>query len=284
MTRGRLGELRRKIAKALRLLRTPRFRRGLMVGAAAGVEHAPLLGGLDVGAVVDVGANKGQFALLALELFPTATVHAFEPLAAPFACLGRWSAGEPRLIRHRLALADQGGERPMHVAARDDSSSLRAITERQTSQFPGTHCVGEETVTVARLDRTLTAADLPGPALLKIDAQGGELDILRGATALLPAFTWIYAECSFIELYEGQALADEVEAFLAAAGFRPVVYWQPSRGPDGRPVQADILFVRSSEGDGVACAEGARSAIAPDCAVANGSRHLVTEDVLAGEV
>lgn len=216
-----------------------------MVGAAAGVEHAPLLRGLPVRTVVDVGANKGQFALLALELFPDATVHAFEPLAAPFARLGQWAAHEPRLIRHRLALAEQGGERVMHVSARVDSSSLRAITERQTAQFPGTHRVGEEAVMVARLDQILTAADLVGPTLLKIDAQGGELDILRGATGLLPEFTWIYAECSFIELYDGQALVEDVETFLAEAGFHPVVYWQPSRGPDGRPVQADILFVRT---------------------------------------
>jgi hypothetical protein len=133
----------------------------------------------------------------------------------------------------------------MHVSARIDSSSLRAITGRQTAQFPGTHEVGVAQVTAARLDETLTAADLAAPALLKIDVQGGELEVLRGATGLLPHFDWIYVECSFVEFYAGQALADEVADFLAAAGFWPTVYWRPCRDADGHPAQADILFVRN---------------------------------------
>lgn len=246
MNRGFWRDMGRKIAKAVMLARTPRFRRGLMAGIGAGIEHEALLRELDVRTVVDVGANKGQFALLALELFPQAQVHAFEPLAAPFARLAAWGRDEPRLTCWRLALADAAGPRVMHVSARMDSSSLRAITGRQTAQFPGTHEVGEESVMAARLDETLTMADLHAPALLKIDVQGGELEVLQGAAALLPGFDRIYVECSFSEFYQGQALADEVTDFLAAAGFTPTVYWRPCRDADGRPVQADILFVRDA--------------------------------------
>lgn len=245
MSGGFWRDLGRKLVKALTLARTPRFRRGLWAGAAAGIEHAALLRGLEARTVVDVGANTGQFALLALELFPQAQVHAFEPLAAPFARLKSWGRNEPRLTLWRLALAEAAGPRTMHVSARIDSSSLRAITGRQTAQFPGTHEVGVAQVTAARLDATLTAADLAAPALLKIDVQGGELEVLRGAAALLSCFAWIYVECSFVEFYEGQALADEVADFLAAAGFLPTVCWRPCRDADGRPAQADILFVRN---------------------------------------
>jgi FkbM family methyltransferase len=241
-----LRNLRRKLAKALTLARTPRFRRGLRAGVGAGIEHEALLRGMDVRTVVDVGANKGQFALLALELFPQARVHAFEPLTEPFARLSAWSGGETRLIRRRLALAEAAETRMMHVSAQADSSSLRAITGRQVAQFPGTHEVGLEEVAAERLDLVLSPADLVPPALLKIDVQGGELDVLRGATDLLACFTWIYVECSFIEFYEGQALADDVVAFLAAAGFEATVCWRPCRDANGRPVQADILFARNN--------------------------------------
>lgn len=245
MNGGSLRNLARKLRKALALARTPRFRRGLRNGVGACIEHEPLLRGMDVRTVVDVGANKGQFALLALELFPQALVHSFEPLAAPFARLEAWSGRETRLIRRRLALTDATGPRTMHVSAQADSSSLRAITNRQTAQFPGTHETGLEDVAAARLDEVMTAADLVAPAFLKIDVQGGELDVLRGATGLLARFTWIYVECSFIEFYEGQALTDDVVAFLAAAGFEATVYWRPHRNAAGRPVQTDILFARS---------------------------------------
>lgn len=240
-----LRDFGRKLVKAAALARTPRYRRGLLAGVGAGIEHEALLRGMNMRTVVDVGANKGQFALLALELFPQAAVHAFEPLAEPFARLVGWSGRERRLTCRRLALADAAGPRMMHVSAQMDSSSLRAITRRQTAQFPGTHEVGVEHVTAARLDEVLTAADLVAPALLKIDVQGGELEVLRGAAGLLPHFDWIYVECSFFEFYEGQALADDVAAFLAAVGFQPTVYWRPCRDAAGRPAQADVLFIRS---------------------------------------
>lgn len=238
------GDIRRKAAKAARLLRTPRYRLPLALGVAAACEHEPVLAGLPVRTVVDAGANKGQFALLALELFPEATVHAFEPLSAPFARMTAWGAAETRLIRHRLALTTDGGTALMQVSARADSSSLRAITGRQTAVFPGTHQVGTEAVETARLDAVLGPDRLTAPALLKIDVQGGELEVLAGAGPLLAAFDWIYAECSFEELYAGQALVPDVTAFLADAGFDPLLYWNPVRDRGGRPVQADILFGR----------------------------------------
>lgn len=249
MTAGRVfQELRRKAIKAAALLRTRRFRRGLWRGVAAAIEHAPLLRTLGAGdcvrTVVDVGANKGQFALLALELFPAAQVHAFEPLAAPGARMAAWSRGETRLRLYPLALAETAGPRKMHVSARMDSSSLRVISKRQTAQFPGTHCVGATTVETARLDEILTAADLQPPALLKIDVQGGELETLHGAEGVLRRFDWVYVECSFVEFYEGQGSADDIAACLAAAGFSPVAYWNLCRDKEGSPAQADVLFTR----------------------------------------
>ena len=232
----------RKLAKALTLAVRPGFRRGLIFGVGAGIEHEELLNGLNAGTVVDVGANKGQFALLALALFPQAKIYAFEPLAGPFARLTAWGRREDRLICRRLALAQTAGTQVMHVSARADNSSLRAITPRQTAQFPGTERVGEEEVAVARLDEVLCPADLVEPALLKIDVQGGELDVLRGATALLPYFEWVYVECSFVEFYQGQDLIDEVTEFLAQAGFSPTVYWRTCRDAAGAPMQADVLF------------------------------------------
>lgn len=253
MIRRFWSEFFRKLRKTAVLVQTPRFCRGLLAGVAAGVEHEALLRSLgDVRTVVDIGANKGQFTLMALELFPHATVHAFEPLAAAFARLKAWSGNETRLVGYRLALAAVAGQRTMHISARMDSSSLHPISQRQTTQFPGTHEVGQEVVAAARLDEILTAADLQPPSLLKIDVQGGELDVLHGAAGVLACFDWVYAECSFVELYQGQGLIDDVADFLAAAGFQATVYWQPCWDDAGNPVQADILFSRMAKmGPGV---------------------------------
>jgi hypothetical protein len=71
--------LLRKTIKAARLLRTEIFRYGLRHGVAASIEHEGALSGLGVRTVVDIGANLGQFSLLAPVLYHGARIYAFEP-------------------------------------------------------------------------------------------------------------------------------------------------------------------------------------------------------------
>ena len=75
--------------------------------------------------------------------------------------------------------------------------------------------------------------DLGRQNLLKIDVQGFELEVLKSAEPLLSQFRWIYAECSSVPLYEGQALADEVIQWLKARRFDLIGRFNPSRGRDG---------------------------------------------------
>ncbi len=65
---------------------------------------------------------------------------------------------------------------------------------------------------MGRLHDFIAAEKIVPSALLKLDVQGFELSALQGCEDLLQHFAWVYVECSFIELYEGQALADEVIA------------------------------------------------------------------------
>jgi hypothetical protein len=90
----------------------------------------------------------------------------------------------------------------------------------------------------------IPAAEIGAPALLKVDVQGFELEALRGCEDLLGRFAYVYAECSFVELYAGQALADEVIAWLRERGFklRGVHNMDYDRG--GQAIQADFLFAR----------------------------------------
>jgi hypothetical protein len=80
--------------------------------------------------------------------------------------------------------------------------------------------------------------------LLKIDVQGAELSVLRGAEKTLESVDSIFVECSFVELYEGQALANEVIEFLAARGFSIAGVFGPAYDADGRCLQVDALFSR----------------------------------------
>lgn len=250
--------LRRRLGKLARLLASASGRRGLRHGVAMTVEHRPALADLALAriapaVVLDVGANKGQFTLLARTLFPEAPVIAFEPLPAPAARFRRLFAGDPlvRLVQAAVGPAEE--TRLMHLSARQDSSSLLPIGQRQVEIFPDTAETGRLAVTVAPL-AVLLPEPLPAPALLKLDVQGFELAALEGCAGRLAQVGWIYVECSYQELYEGQALAAEVEAWLAARGFLLEERHNLLSDGAGRPIQADLLFARR---DGAAISDRA---------------------------
>jgi len=180
-----------------------------------------------------------------MALFPQARIVAFEPLAGPAARFIRLFAGNPRVTLHRAALGPAAATAAMHVSRAADSSSLLPIGARQAEIFPGTEEVGTEQVTVAPLDSFLTASDIVAPALLKIDVQGCELEVLRGAAPLLACFEWVYVEASFQRLYVGQALAGEVADFLAHHGFVEAGRFNLARDAGGQEVQADFLYRRA---------------------------------------
>jgi hypothetical protein len=134
----------------------------------------------------------------------------------------------------------------MHVAGEDDSSSLLPITSLQTS-LSGTSEVATQTIQVERLASRVSAQDLGSSALLKIDVQGYELPALEGCDPLLPLFSHAYVECSFVELYEGQALAAEVIEFLRQRGFNLSGVYNVQYDSRGRAIQADMLFTNSTK-------------------------------------
>ena len=235
-----------KLRKALRVLasRDRRWWWALRHGVAPSLEHLRVLSLMAPGTVVDIGANRGQFALAVRHVFPHARIESFEPLSGPASILRRVFAADARVRLHEMAIGPATGGAEIHLSARDDSSSLLPIGSEQERIFPGTAEVAVAHIEMRRLEDVLPRADIAAPALLKLDVQGYELQALRGCETLLDAFAWVYCECSFVELYQGQALADEVIAWLRARGFALLGAYNMAFDHAGRAVQADFLFGR----------------------------------------
>lgn len=173
-----------------------------------------------------------------------AQVMSFEPLPGPAALYCAVFAGDAWARLVAAAVGPEPGEAVIHLSARDDSSSLLPIAARQNVLFPGTAEAGTATIRVARLADEVRAEDIAAPALLKLDVQGFELQALTGCEDVLDRFAWVYAECSFVELYAGQAFADAVIAWLRERGFRLCGVYNMAYDGAGRAVQADFLFGR----------------------------------------
>lgn len=227
--------------KAFHLLRQPAHWQALSKGVAASVEHEHLRAicpGLKT--VIDIGANKGQFSLLARHCFPKARIIAFEPLPAAAAKFRSVFSNDSQVTLHPVAVGMTSQKTVMHLSARDDSSSLLSIRTLQSEIFPGTQEIGTLEVRVEPLDRMISTADLLEPALLKLDVQGFELSALKGCEGFLPRFEHVYLELSFVELYEGQALADEILLYLRQQNFELKGIYNLTYDAQGRAVQGDF--------------------------------------------
>jgi FkbM family methyltransferase len=227
----------------VQLLRRPAYRSALLHGVAAGVEHESVCFAHEFATVIDVGANHGQFAVFAAGRFPGAALICLEPLAAQRAKLSSVLAGRHDVTILDVAASASDGRQQFHVSRSADSSSLLEPSEAMTRVFPGTESITTIEIETARLDAILSHAPAR-PCLLKIDVQGAELDVLRGATRLLNEIDEVYVECSLVELYAGQALLDDVVVHLAERDFRLRGIHSLVRDKRGRCLQADVLFSR----------------------------------------
>ena len=104
---------------------------------------------------------------------------------------------------------------------------------------------GEISVPTRRLDGMWGELGLSGPVFLKIDAQGSESLVLAGAARRLADVVGVQLEMSLIPLYQGQALAHELDALLRGRGFRCVDLIPGFRRPETfELLQYDGVYVR----------------------------------------
>lgn len=227
-----------KITRSTRLLKAVLLHRVL-----AGAEHRHVLAG-DLATVVDIGANRGQFALAARRWAPRAQIVSFEPLPKPAEIFRTLFSGDEMVKLHEAAVGTHSEFRAMHVSAKDDSSSLLPITSLQSKIFPGTDEVSTIKVRVAPLETFVELQSIKAPALLKLDVQGYEYEALCGCESVLQRFDSVYCECSFVELYAGQKLAGNIIEWLSARGFRLKGVFNPTYDTAAQAIQADFLFNR----------------------------------------
>jgi hypothetical protein len=134
----------------------------------------------------------------------------------------------------------------MHISENSIASSILAATNAHLQYSPQAVQVASEIVPLERLDH-LAQSFVEGSKkpFLKIDVQGFEDQVLRGATKILPKLAGIQVELSFIPVYEGQKLFPEMISLITEMGFvlyRMIPGWLDVK--TGRWLQADGIFFR----------------------------------------
>lgn len=194
--------------------------------------------------VLDIGANAGQYAGHLRRLGYHGAIQSFDPLPQAFKALAAASAADDNWTAMPFALGETAGRIDLHVASNSVSSSVLEFQAEYLENLPEARSVDRIEVDVVTLESVLAGHREKRP-MLKIDSQGYELPILRGAATALSQVHLIEVELSLQEVYKSQALFREVDGWLVAQGFALMslddAYWDRV---SGEQLQIDAIYRR----------------------------------------
>jgi FkbM family methyltransferase len=195
--------------------------------------------------VIDVGAHKGWFFHCWLDWCPQALVHAFEPYPPSVDAVRSNYGADQRVTLVQMALGDAAGEQDLNVLQDSLVSNSLLVPRRpawEEVQYQ-TGSIKTERVSVTTLDAYAAAREISSVYLLKIDVQGYEMQVLRGAYQLLPGIDYILVESGIRPLYENAPRFSDVFQHLTERGFHLIGMQAWHRG-NHTLVEADMLFRR----------------------------------------
>ena len=191
--------------------------------------------------LLDVGAYHGDFASLLLAqaggLFNRAIL--FEPNPANLAHLRERFASSPQVRLEEAACDEVAGEHEFFCAGPTYTGSLLRYDTATVEP------VQKSVVRCYQLDSYLNERGLADKVgLLKIDTQGNDLRVLRGAADSLRASQpWVVAELIYVPLYEDQATAHEICAWFASQGYGMAAQFNEYYTATGWLAWSDACFV-----------------------------------------
>jgi FkbM family methyltransferase len=197
------------------------------------------------GVVVDVGANEGNFSNAVLALAPRAQVIAVEPSPGPRARLEARLGSNPGLTVVGSALAAESGTATLHVTGHDHNTSLHAPREEMQTLYEdaGWSVVEDIEVPTGTLDDLVGDRDV---AAIKLDVQGGELEVLSGGARTLARTRAVLLEVTFVSHYVGDATFPHLDAAMREHGFELIAMSEPGRNDEGVVTWADACYARRS--------------------------------------
>lgn len=147
---------------------------------------------IDSPVMFDVGANVGDYSLCLRGHLPAARIYAFEPADSVYQELAKRisAAGADRQIKpYRLGFSDSEKlvELYSYTVEGNDASVLSSIDQRLPTQVLDVRTDRSELVQVQTIDGFCEAEGIDHVDFLKLDVEGHELSVLRGAQRMLTA-------------------------------------------------------------------------------------------------
>jgi len=208
-----------------------------------------LLRELEIDCVLDVGAHQGEFASFVRDLGYAGEIVSFEPVATSFEALSRARASDKHWRGKNVALGAEDGELEMNIYSGSVFNSFLKPADTGTERFRDiTQLVRVDKVPVRRLEAVLgeLLAERPSARIfLKMDTQGFDLQVVRGAGRRIDAIRALQTELAARPTYAGMPTLPDALAELDGLGFELTGMFPVARELDHlRVIEFDCVMCR----------------------------------------
>jgi FkbM family methyltransferase len=195
--------------------------------------------------IFDLGGNEGQSVRHFLNDFREPSVVSFEPGGRNVAVMKEHYGSHPRVKIVHAAVGEAEGEGELNIYEKSQMNSLLPLEAGLQSVGAELEVVEKERVKIHSLDAFVAANNYSRIDILKMDCQGAEMSILRGAAGLLAAgrIKCLYLEVMFQRLYQSQAGLEDYRRFLEPHGFDLTGFYRPAFRQTAL-FHSDVLFTR----------------------------------------
>jgi FkbM family methyltransferase len=190
----------------------------------------------------DVGANRGQTVERLIQVLPSVLIHSFEPSPSTFAELSRALAGYKAVTLNNCGVGSQKSEMDLIENTDSDMSSFLELGPQGWGEV-----MRRIKVPITTVDDYCTERGIKHIQLLKIDTQGFDFEVIKGAHRMLAEgrVDLVLTEVTFARLYEGLPRFDAIYAYMAEQGYRLTGVYDQKR--NGRILGwADVMFASPS--------------------------------------
>jgi FkbM family methyltransferase len=192
----------------------------------------------------DVGSSNGCWSKRVSEAFPQAAFELFEPLAdhAPAyrERMAQLLPERPLFRLHKIALGAECRKTKMYLPPNVDGSTALNLGPHPPADWA---CLEVDMLTV---DYVVQEFRVTAPDVMKLDTQGCELNVLRGARQTLPQVQVLVIECWLARNYgPGTPLFLEVAQWLREFDFHLWDVGEVWRDADGTLCSQDCFFLNA---------------------------------------
>jgi FkbM family methyltransferase len=204
---------------------------------------------LGVDCVFDVGANEGQYAEQLRAFGYRGPIVSFEPIPSAAAVLRRRAARDDCWFIEEMALDEVAGTAAFHIMRGSQFSSLKLPNDRESRVFADENTIVESievaTATLAEyLPKYRRQLGFTRP-FLKMDTQGNDLAVARGAMDRLGEFVGLQTELAIKRLYEDQPTYREAIEYYMSRGFEISAFIPNNNGQFPSLIEIDCLMLNA---------------------------------------